>query len=302
SNTGQSAIALQDVSGNFLAAMNLAPGTTNAQTLGRNANVTVNGTAISSASNTIKTAVPGLSITATALTGSTPATLTVGPNVLGITKNVQTFVDAANKLLTDINTTQQKDPTTGTYSFLLGDPTLTGMVNTVITMITGQLASTGAYESLQDIGITTGAVGSQPGSTNGLTLDTTKLAAALAANPAQVAALFSGTTAVNGFQGVAQQLSTYLNQQINPVNGPFALEQSTGDTQITQYQAQIAQIQDMINQQRQLLTNEFAAMTTALGTLNAQSAALASLGISVTSANLSGGSSNSGSSSSSSSN
>jgi flagellar hook-associated protein 2 len=299
SNTGQSAIALQDVSGNFLAAMNLAPGTTNAQILGKNASVTVNGTTISSASNTIKTAVPGLSITATALTAGTPATLTVGPDVSGITKNVQTFVDAANKLLTDINTTQQKDPTTGTYSFLLGDPTLTGMVNTVITMITGQLASTGAYESLQDIGITTGAVGSQPGSTNGLSLDTTKLAAALAANPAQVAALFSGTTAVNGFQGVAQQLNTYLDQQINPVNGPFALEQSTGNTQITQYQAQIAQIQDMINQQRQLLTSQFSAMTTALGSLNAQSAALASLGISVTSASLSGGSSGSGTSGSS---
>jgi flagellar hook-associated protein 2 len=296
SNTGQSAIALQDVSGNFLAAMNLAPGTTNAQTLGKNASVTVNGTTISSASNTIKTAVPGLSITATALTAGTPATLTVGPDVSGITKNVQTFVDAANKLLTDINTTQQKDPTTGTYSFLLGDPTLTGMVNTVITMITGQLASTGAYESLQDIGITTGAVGSQPGSTNGLSLDTTKLAAALAANPAQVAALFSGTTAVNGFQGVAQQLNTYLDQQTNPVNGPFALEQSTGNIQITQYQAQIAQIQDMINQQRQLLTSQFSAMTTALGSLNAQSAALASLGISVTSASLSGGSSGSGTS------
>jgi flagellar hook-associated protein 2 len=300
-STGQGAISLQDVGGgNFLAAMNLAPGTTGAQTLGKNAIVTVNGTTINSASNTIKTAIPGLSITATALTGGTPATLTVGPDVTGITKSIQTFVDAANKMVSDINTTQQKDATTGTYSFLLGDPTLTGMANSVLNIITGQLAKTGAYESLQDIGITTGAVGSQPGTTNTLTLDTTKLAAALAANPAQVSALFSGTTAVNGFQGVGQQLSTYLNQQTNAVNGPFAQEQSTGDTQIAQYQAQIAQVQDMINQQRQMLVNEFSAMTSALGSLNAQSAALASLGISVTSANLSGGSSSSSSSSSSS--
>jgi flagellar hook-associated protein 2 len=299
--TGQGAMALQDVSGNFLAAMNLAPGTTNAQVLGQNAALSINGGAtISSASNTITNAIPGLSINALALTSGTPATLTVGPDVTGITKNVQTFVTAANKLLTDINTTQQKDPTTGTYSFLLGDFTLTGLANSVLNMITGQVAGSGTYQSLQDLGITTGAVGSHPGTTNGLTLDASKLSAALTANPSQVAALFAGTVAVNGFQGVGHTLNTYLNQQTNAVNGPFALEQNTGDTQIKQYQARIASIQDQINQQRQILINEFSAMTTALGSLNAQSAALASLGISITSANLSGGTSSSSTSSSSS--
>jgi len=295
--TGQGAMALQDVQGNFLAAMNLAPGTTNAEILGQNASLSINGgPTIYSASNTITNAIPGLSINALALTTGAPATLTVGPDVSGITKNVQTFVTAANKLITDINTTQQKDPTTGTYSFLLGDSTLTGLSNSVLNMITGQLTSSGAYQSLQDLGITTGAVGSQPGTTNGLTLDTTKLAAALAANPSQVAALFAGTVANNGFQGVGQQLNTYLNQQTNPINGPFAQEQSTGNTQITQYQARITEIQYQITQQRAILTSEFAAMTTALGSINAQSAALASLGISVTSANLSGGTSSNSSS------
>lgn len=277
--TGQTAMSLADTSGNFLAAMNLAPDTTRAQQLGTNASITVNGTTVTSTSNTFTSAAPGLSITAAAVTPSgTPATLTVGPDVTGITTQVQSFVTAVNKVLGDINLTQQKDPTSGQYSQLLGDPTLTGIQNTLLTMITSQVTTSGAYQSLQDIGITTGAVGSLPGTTNSLTLDTAKLTAALTANPQQVAALFNGTTANNGFQGIAQQLNSYLNQQINPVTGVFAEYQSTGDSEIQSMQSQITFLNDMLAQQRQTLTAQFSAMSTALSGLASQSTLFSALG------------------------
>ncbi len=266
--TGQTAINLADVTGNFLAAMNLAPGTTTAQILGTNASVTVNGTTVSSTSNTITNAVPGLSISAAAkTTDGSPVTLTVGPDTTGITKQVQAFVDAANKLINDITTTQQKDATTGGYSQLLGDPTLLGLKDSVLTMITGRLTTSGPYQSLQDVGITTGSVGSLPGTTSNLTLDSSKLAAAIAANPGQVAALFNGTTQTNGFQGVAQQLNTFLQQESNPVTGPFALYQSSNDAQIKTLQSQIDSMNSMIDQQRQILTTQFTAMSNAMSLL-----------------------------------
>ncbi len=291
--TGQTAINLADTSGNFLAAMNLAPGTTGAQALGHNASITVNNTTVTSTSNTFTNAAPGLSITALQPGAST--TLTVGPDVAGITKQVQSFVDAANKVLNDINTTQQKDATSGTYSSLLGDPTLTGLQNQLLTMITGRVSSSGAYQSLQDLGITTGAVGSVPGSTQTLTLDPTKLAAALTANPGQVAALFNGTTATNGFQGVAQQLNTYLFQQINPNVGAFAQYQSTGDAQIKNLQGQITNLNNYVADQRQVLTAQFQAMATALTQLSAENSLFASMSSSSSSSSTSSSTSSSGS-------
>jgi flagellar hook-associated protein 2 len=147
---------------------------------------------------------------------------------------------------------------------------------------------------LQDIGITTGSVGSQPGTTNSLTLDSTKLAAAIAANPGHVAALFNGTSATNGFQGAAQQLNSYLDQVANPVTGAFALEQSTTSTQIKNFNSQIAQLQLNLTEQRALLTSQFSAMETALVALSTQNGALSALG------GLSGSSSSNSSSSSSS--
>lgn len=278
--TGQAALNLQDTTGNFLAAMKLAPGTTNAQTLGANAGLTVNGVPITSASNTVTNAVPGLTINALGDTpNGSPATITVGPDTAGITKQVQSFVDAANKVLGDINTTQQKDLASGKYSQLFGDPTLTGLRSQILTMITGHVTSSGAYQSLQDIGITTGAVGSTSGTAPlALQLDTTKLAAAIAANPGQVAALFNGTSANNGFQGVAQTLSPYLKGLANPVSGAFALEQSTGNTEIKQYQDHITQMQAQIAARRQILVTQFSAMSKAMSALSAQLAALGSVG------------------------
>ena len=294
--TGQAAMSLQDVSGNFLTAMNLAPGSTTAQTLGKNASITINGTTtVTSATNSISNAVPGLKINALQqTTAGQPITLTVGTDVAGITKSVQTFVDAANKALNDINLTQQKDATSNSYSQLFGDTALIGLRSYILNTVTGMVGGSGQYQSLQDIGITTGAVGQTSGVTPlTLQLDTTKFSAALTANPGLVAALFNGTTAGNGFQGVAQQMSPYLEQLTNPTTGIFAEEQTTTSQEITQYRSQVTQLQNQIAAQRTILTARFSAMTTALSNLSAESSILG-----LSSGTLSGGTSNSSSSSS----
>jgi flagellar hook-associated protein 2 len=287
--TGQAAMNLQDTTGNFLQAMNLQPDTTGAQALGTSASLTLNGkTTVTSPTNTFSNVVPGLSITA--LTQGQTAALTVGPDTTGVTKQVQAFVDGVNKVLGDINLTQQKDPTSGTYSSLLGDPVLNSLKDRLITTITGALTSSGSYQSLQDIGVTTGIVGSAAGTTSTLHLDTTKLAAALTANPSAVANLFTGTKAVNGFDGVAQQLNTYLLQQSNPFTGPFGQYQSSGDARVKTIQTQITALQAAMANHRKILTTQFTAMSNALSMLNNQAAIFASSGASSSSSSSSSGS------------
>lgn len=279
--TGQAAMSLTDTTGNFLTAMNLAPGTTTAQKLGSNASVTVNGVSVASTSNTITNAVPGLTIVASATTlVGTPATLTVGVDVTGITTQVQSFVTSANKVINDINLTQQKNATTGQYSTLLGDTTLLGLRNTIMNTITGQVAPPGhgRYQNLANIGISTGPVGTAPalGTFLALSLSTSQLASALQASPQQVAALFNGTTAVNGFQGVAQALNTYLLQQTNPTLGPFAQYQSTAGSDIQNWRNEVSFLNNALVTKRQWLSTQFSAMTTALLNLASQSAIFAS--------------------------
>ncbi len=285
--TGQAAMNLQDTTGNFLQAMNLQPDTTGAQALGTSASLTLNGkTTVTSPTSTFSNVVPGLSITA--LTQGQTATLTVGPDTAGVTKQVQAFVDGVNKVLGDINLTQQKDSTSGTYSSLLGDPVLNSLKDRLITTITGALTSSGSYQSLQDIGVTTGIVGSAAGTTSTLHLDTTKLAAALTANPSAVANLFNGTKAVTGFDGVAQQLNTYLLQESNPFTGPFGQYQSSGDTRVKTIQTQITALQAAMANHRKILTTQFTAMSNALSMLNNQAAIFASSGASSSSSSGSG--------------
>ncbi len=285
--TGQAVMNLHDTTGNFLQAMNLQPDTTGAQALGTSASLTLNGkTTVTSATNTFSNVVPGLSIMA--LTQGQTATLTVGPDTTGVTKQAQAFVDGVNKVLGDINLTQQKDPTSGTYSSLLGDPVLNSLKDRLITTITGALTSSGPYQSLQDIGITTGRVGSAVGTTSSLQLDATKLAAALTANPSAVANLFNGTKAVNGFDGVAQQLNTYLLKQSNPFTGPFGQYQSTGDTRIKTVQTQITALQAAMANHRKILMAQFTAMSNALSLLNNQAAIFNSSGVGSSSSSSSG--------------
>jgi flagellar hook-associated protein 2 len=277
-STGQSAINLQDTGGTFLAAMSLAPGTTAAQTLGVNASITVNGGAtITSASNTITNAVPGLSITAmTQTTAGSPAVVTVGPDVTGITKSVQTFVDALNKVMLDVGTTQVKD-SSGNYGDLFGDPNLSGLSNQLLTTVLGRINGSGTYQSLQDIGINTGNVGSTPGTTNSVLFDTTKFAAALAAAPDQVAALFAGTKAVNGFTGIANVLNTFLDTENNVVNGPFAAEKTSTNAQVATMQSQVLAMQSRITSKQSMLVAEFSAMSTALNSLSAEQSILSGI-------------------------
>lgn len=274
--TGQAAMSLADVTGNFLAAMNLAPGTTNAQQLGANASITVNGnTTVTSPSNSITTAVPGLTINATGKTAAgQPATITVGPDTTTITNNVQAFVTAVNKVIGDVNTSQQQN-SDGTYGPLFGDLTLTSLNNNILDVILGQITTSGSYQSLQDVGITTGAVGATVlGENNPLVFDTTAFAAALAANPGQVASLFNGTQAANGFTGMSAQLDAFLQPEINPLNGPFAQEATTSLADVQQLQSQITLMQTQISNQRTMLTNQFTAMENTLNQLSSESSIL----------------------------
>lgn len=173
----------------------------------------INGLSISSSSNTITTALKGLTLNLQQAQPGKLINLSVGQNNADIVTAVQAFVDKYNAFATSVQSVSGYDVNTKKAGVLLGEATargaLTGIRNLLSSSVTGL---TGSARSLPDIGIKTQADGT-------LTLDTSKLNTALSADRSGVVGLF----AVTGI----------------PSNSSVIYAGSTADTQAGTYDVQV---------------------------------------------------------------
>jgi len=201
--TGSVGISLQDVQGNFLAATGLADSA--AQTLGQNAVFSVDtGTGaqtLYSTTNTIQGAIPGVTLTLKS-TSATPVTVTVQQDTAPALSAVKAFVDQYNSTIGFIRDATAYNPDAKTGGLLLGDSGVQSIEPRLRELLFSPVAgASGGITNLADVGITTGAIGSKPGTTDTLTLDEAKFTAALQDNPAAVARLFAPTQPSVTLQG-----------------------------------------------------------------------------------------------------
>ena len=183
---GSAPISIADT-GTLATALNLAPGTTDAQQLGTQAQVTIDQRVYYSNSNVVSTAIDGVKIS---LLAEGTSTLTVAPDKDTTTTAVKALVDAYNALADRLDTLTA-NPVGGTKGALVGDSGVRGIAMGFRSLVTGSMSSTGLVRSLADVGVSTGAIGSAKGTTNRLQLDADKLASALDASPSAVADLFA---------------------------------------------------------------------------------------------------------------
>jgi len=200
--TGSMSTGLQDVTGNFLAAVGVLSAT---QSLGQNSVFSIStvagGAQQTSTSNTISGLVAGVELTLSQVTTSA-VTVTVSQDVAGTVKAVKDFVDQYNFTMAYLREKVKVDPTGKETGLLSYDSILRGLEGTLRrylnTPVTGL---TGTYLNLGDIGLTFGAVGSTVGTTNDLLLSDSKLTAALNESPQTVYALLSGFQSTAVLQG-----------------------------------------------------------------------------------------------------
>lgn len=149
----------------------------------QDASATLNGVAISSASNTLDEAVEGLSFNLLAA-GTTSVTVESDPGT--ITRNVEAFVRGYNQLSSTMKQLSSFDPETGRAGILNGDASLRGLESGLNRILGRSLEGADSnYQILAQIGIT------RTGSNGGLELDKSKLEAAIQDNPEAVTALFA---------------------------------------------------------------------------------------------------------------
>ena len=291
--TGAVAIDIADTAGNLGASLKLAPGTTNAQTVGLNAGLTVDGRSIVSASNTVTNAIDNvaLNLVGQSAVGQTE-TLTVGVDTNAVQTALSSFVSAFNLLGDQLDSLTATTPgtvggTAGTTGPLANDSTAQTLFLSLRQTVMQAIGS-GNTNSLGSLGISTGAVGAAVGTTNRLTLNPTQLATGLTNDPNAAASLLDGAS------GPLGQLLTKLQGMEDPSN-PQAYVQSSETNladEIKSTQDQEAVQQEMITNYTNMVEAQFTAMEATLATLQAQSAQIAAeLGYSTTSSSSSSSSS-----------
>ena len=234
------------------------------------ASVLINNVLVTSASNTLDTGIPGVTMTLLQKDPTKTVVVTVARDGQKLFDRVNAFVSAYNELITfsDDQTAAANHGTSGTLGH---DSMLRTLRNSLRAALTSAYGS-GAYTRLAEIGLGFSRTGQ-------LTLDEKTLAAAVQADPSQVEQLFAGGG--NGaFAGVTALITDYTK------SGGFV---SGARTRVSDELGRLARrIDDMqarLAIRRAALQQEFIAADQAMSRLNNQSTALSSLNASLINAN-----------------
>jgi flagellar hook-associated protein 2 len=184
-----------------------------------NANFTIDGLAISKPSNTVTDAISGLTIGLNQV-NTTGTSFTIARDTSSATTAISNFVSAYNTIASGIATLTNYDASSGTAGTLNGDST-TRLISTRLQSLIATVVPTGGtVTDLNDLGITFGSDGQ-------LTLDSTKLASALASDPNSVSKVFAKTGTVT------DSLVSYSDSTDATQSGSHALTVSQLATQGT---------------------------------------------------------------------
>ncbi len=233
---------------------------TESQELGKNAIFSINGTSMTSTSNTVNSdisRIAGVTINLkrTSTEDDGESKLSVSQNTTGLVDAVKAFVDSYNKVINEIDTV------TAAGGALERDTSLNSFKNTIRNYATGSNDSNGGiYRLLSEIGISTASADSNNLSTdtNQLQLDETKLLKALEENPESVEAMLGGEN------GVLKLMENSVEQMLSASTGYFDIQTSTVNSDIKRMEDKISKQQSKIDSYRTSLENKFYAMEQAI--------------------------------------
>ena len=260
-STGDLGIALEDVTGNFLAAAGLTTGTLQR---GQNLQFKVNGgDTLVSTSNTITEASSGIAgLTLTALTEGT-TTVTVEQDTDKVKSTIQSFLEAYNKvqsMLDDYTSSTTDSKGVVSAGVLAGESDANEIASRLRALAYQQVSGLSSVaDHLADLGITTS------GEDNELTLsDESALDELLRNNLAAVQQLFTGEGV-----GLAVRLNDYVEQLVGE-DGTLIQKQANLARQSSDIDEQIAEMERLLEQNRQRMIEQFTAMEQAQARINQQ--------------------------------
>ena len=179
------------------------------------AQFTVNGLSVNSASNQVSSAIAGVTLTLNETTSS-PVEITVSENNTPVTTAVKTFVAGYNSFIVTANALSAYDVDTGVSGALLGDFTLRSVGGQIDSILRSSMTDIStSVRNLTELGITTTNTGE-------LVLDDAKFNEVLNEDPAIVANL--------------------LAEVISPDDADIVFNEVTSATQVGTYAVNISQL------------------------------------------------------------
>jgi flagellar hook-associated protein 2 len=261
---GDMGIALQDVTGNFLAATGLT-GAGSQFTHGKNLIYTVNGgDPITSQTSAITEASSGIAgLTLTMLKENTPLTVSVSSDTTKIKAAIQAFIDSYNQVQSyiDAQTASSTDAQGKvTAGILASDGTADSISSDLRRTVFSTLSEfSGTISRLADLGYQTN------GYNNKIALsDSSQLDEALSENLIGVQRLFSDSE-----NGLAIRIDKFLGKVVDD-SGTLVQHQTDLTKQSARIDAQIASMEKLILADQTRMTNSFVAMETAQAKLTQQ--------------------------------
>lgn len=230
------------------------------------AKATVNGIAVTSASNTFTNTVSGVTFNALKETAG-PVEITVASDTSKVKENLDAFVKAYNAVNQALNTITAYDKDTKTAGLLQGDSSAVTLQNTLRMALQSVAGGDGKLRTLSDVGIST-AKGTDPLRPSGdLAIDSTKFEAALK-DPEALKAFFRGADG-NTSNGVGTKIKSTIDGLLADGTGFFSskdkLLKKAKDLNAKDTQA----VEDRATRLEASLTARYVALDSQMSKLNA---------------------------------
>jgi len=223
--------------------------------------VFIDGVEMQNDSNVLESAIPFVRIDLNKAEPGTLVTLGTTEPLTSTKELVQEFVNAFNQLRSALNTASLSGADASTAGALAGDSSIRTMKNELSKLTTTQLASSGPYRALYDIGIKTNQDGT-------LSLDTAKLDAAIDADPEAVVSMLRPIESTETDPGLAASVEK-IRDTLQGESGPLTASKARYDALQAELNEQLTKLDEDMTSYEERLTLVYSRMASQLNAFKA---------------------------------
>lgn len=238
------------------------PNATSATTLrqsGTDAQATINGLPVTSASNTLANVVEGVTLTLGAKTTS-PVSVGIAPDTDKVKKALTEFTKAYNSLTTLLSAQTKYDDATKKAGLLQGDSTAVALQRQLRSLVGATTPASSMYQTLSSVGVSLQADGT-------LAVDDTKFGTALSGNLAEVRKLFTATDLTNGSRsGIGTQLRKFSDSVLS-VEGSLTSRAESLNKTLARNDKETSKAEDRVADVEKRLRAQYSALDTKMASL-----------------------------------
>ncbi|MCB2214739.1 flagellar filament capping protein FliD [Desulfofustis glycolicus] len=215
--------------------------------------------------NAITDAIPGVTLDLIKAEVGTTTKVDITLSNDAIKTNINSFISAYNEVVSFV--TGQSTFGDDTPGVLGGDSGLANIKRRLQNMLTTNIAAGAGVTSLSQLGLETQSDGQ-------LSLDATRLSAAIDTDPDSLITLLAGNG--DDIEGIGTMMQDYLSSLTSPTDGLLAGRKKSIETNLARIDKQITLTESRLEKREETLRMQFSAMEQLVSTMNSQSSFLSS--------------------------